>query len=78
MKSAFFIMKMWKIGNIGDHQIKKIDANPKEGYSNHDEAKNAMLELHKDGDWDLNQRGNTFTIMEVFTSLNCSINGRKK
>lgn len=66
MKSAYFIMQMWQTGNIGSHNIKKLDANPKEGYINYEEAKSAMLRLRKDGDWDLKQRGYSFSIMKLF------------
>lgn len=66
MKSAYFIMQIWQTGNIGSHNIKKLDANHKEGYINYEEAKSAMLQLIKDGDWDLKQRGYSFSIMELF------------
>lgn len=66
MKSAYFIMQMWQTGNIGSHNIKKLDANPKEGYINYEEAKSAMLRLRKNDDWDLKQRGYSFSIMELF------------
>lgn len=65
MKSAYFIMQMWQTGSIS-HNIKKLDANQKEGYINYEEAKLAMLKLRKDGDWDLKQRGYSFSIMELF------------
>lgn len=32
MKSAYYIMQLWQTGNVGAHNIKKLDANPKEGF----------------------------------------------
>ena len=52
--------------SLKSHNIKKLDANPKEGYINYEEAKSAMLRLRKNYDWNLKQRGYSFSIMELF------------
>lgn len=66
MKSAFFIMQLWQTGNVGSHNIKKLKDNPKEGYGNYNEAKNAMLDLWEKDNWELKKGGYDFTIMELF------------
>lgn len=69
MKSAFFIMQMWQTGNIGSHNINKLNDNPKDGYASYEEAKAGMLKLHGGGNFPLNQsNGYTFCIMELFYS----------
>jgi len=66
MKSAFFIMQLWQTGNIRSHNIKKLGSNPKKGYQSYEEAKTGMLELLRNGDWELNESGYAFAIMELF------------
>ncbi|HSE56745.1 MAG TPA: RNA-binding protein [Candidatus Paceibacterota bacterium] len=66
MKSGFFIMKLWQTGNVGSCNIAKIKANPKKGYASDEEAKTAMKNLHKNGDWELTQSGYSFTVTELF------------
>jgi len=66
MKSAFFIMQMWQTGNVGSHNIKKLKDNPKNGYESYEDAKEAMLKLREDGNWELKKGGYDFSIMELY------------
>jgi hypothetical protein len=64
--TGFFIMKLWQTGNVGPHNIAKIEANPKKGYESYDVAKTAMTDLKEKKDWEVNSGMYTFTIMELF------------
>lgn len=66
MKSAFFIMQLWQTGNVGSNNIKKLKANPKEGYESYEDAKAGMLKLWAEDNWDLKKGGYDFAIMELF------------
>lgn len=66
MKSAFFIMQMWQTGNVGSHNIKKLKDNPKNGYERYEDAKEAMLTLWTEGNWELKKGGYDFSIMELY------------
>ena len=66
MKTGYFIMKMWKMGNAGSHNIKKIDSNPRGGYVSYDIAKENLEGLYHSGDWEVKEGGYTFAIMELF------------
>ena len=67
MKTGFFIMKLWQTGNVGSHNIGRINANPKDGYTSYDEAEAALLELKKT-DWEVREGGYDFTIMKLYWS----------
>jgi hypothetical protein len=66
MKSGFFIMQLWQTGNIGSHNIKKLDENPQNGYESYDKAKNAMLKLRQENNWELSHSQYIFCIIEIF------------
>jgi hypothetical protein len=66
MKSGFFIMQLWQTGNVGSHNIKKYKQNPKEGFSNYNGAKHAMLLLREQGEWEITKGDYDFAIMELF------------
>ena len=66
MKSGHFIMKLWQTGNIGEHNIDKLEKQPKDGYKSKKMAHTAMIKNKKEGDWELTEGGYTFTILELF------------
>ena len=45
MKHAWFIMKLWQMGNIGPHQIEKLEGQEKDGYNTSELAAEAMKEF---------------------------------
>lgn len=60
-------MKLWQTGNVGPHNINKLEGQAEEGYASHADAASAMLELKEKGNWELNQKiYRCFTIMELF------------
>lgn len=64
MKTAWYIMILRQIGNVGAHEIKKFNHQPKEGFKSKKEAEMALVEvINKDGDfftWD------SFTILQLW------------
>ncbi len=66
MKTGYFIMMLWQTGNVGSHNIKKMNINPKKGYPTYDAAKEDMIKLKEGGQWELNSSGHHFAIMELF------------
>ena len=66
MKHAWFIMKLWQMGNIGPHQIEKLEGQEKDGYNTSELAAEAMKELKKEMNWFLNEKGYSFTVMQLW------------
>lgn len=66
MKSGYFIMRLWQTGNVGSHNIERLDGQHKNGYSTYNQAKHAMIDMREEGNWELNHKGFNFTIMELF------------
>ena len=66
MKKAFFIVKMWQTGNIGGHNIKKIDLNPINGFETYEEAENFLLNPEYSNEWELKNARYSFAIMQIF------------
>lgn len=50
MKKTFYILILRQIGNIGAHEIKKIDEQPKEGFISEKAAEEHLKNLFKIGD----------------------------
>jgi hypothetical protein len=67
MKSAYFIMKLWEVGNIGlDYNISKIEEQKPAGYVSEEEAEKAMLKMKRNGNWELSEGDYDFTIMKLY------------
>lgn len=48
MSKAFFVLRLWQTGNIGPHNIAKIDGQPKEGFLIYRDAEKWLEEnIHK-------------------------------
>ena len=67
MKRAFFIMRLWRTGNIGSHEIKKIELNPVEGYKTYDEAVEALLNFYEAKVYEVSKSSkSTLSVMQIF------------
>lgn len=67
MKQSFFIMHVFKRGNIFDDLLlEKLKEQEKEGYISPEKAHWAMIDLKEKGNLALNQKGNTFTILPLW------------
>lgn len=70
MKQSFFIMHVFKRGNVlSDLHFEKLKDQEKDGYISQDKAFWAMTNLKEKGNHDLNQKGNTFTILPLWEVL---------
>lgn len=68
MKKNYFIMKMWRTGNIGSFNITKADNNPKEGFSNYDEAEQFMFDSFDNNVFEYSESNfYTFCIMKIYS-----------
>lgn len=69
MDRRFYIMKMWQTGNVGSHNIKKMDLNPKDGYLSRDMAEKALMDFYDAEEFEICYNVFTnFTILEVFST----------
>lgn len=59
-------MKLWHTGNVGPHNISKINHNPKKGHASREIAESSLKELYEKGVWEIKESGYTFTVMELF------------
>ena len=59
-------MELWETGDIGSHKIKKVEGQAESGYPSVDTAQGKMLELKKEGNWELNEGDYDFTIMQLY------------
>lgn len=66
-EERFFIMKLWQTGNIGSHNIAKLDANPKNGFENATLARKKLEALYEEGDWEVKEGDFEFTILPIFS-----------
>ncbi len=66
MKKRFFIMKYYLPGNIGPHRFEKINEQKEGGYIDYDAAFEAMNDLRKEGNYDLNNY-REFSIIEIIS-----------
>lgn len=69
MKKAFYILIMRQIGNVGAHEITKIEAQPKEGFVSEKAAEKHLKKLFDLGDYPFNKRNwECFVINKVYSS----------
>ncbi|MEK6880231.1 MAG: hypothetical protein AABY22_11510 [Nanoarchaeota archaeon] len=67
MKSAFYILIMRQIGNVGANEIVKIKDQPKEGFVSEKSARNHLSQLMKNGDYPFDRNWNLFMISELYS-----------
>lgn len=60
-------MKLWQTGNIGSHNIAKLEANPKKGFETASLARKKLEDLYKEGDWEVVEGDYEFTILPIFS-----------
>jgi len=68
MKKAFYILILRQIGNVGAHEIKKIDDQPKDGFVSEKAAEEHLKKLFKIGDYPFNKNNwESFMIDKLYT-----------
>jgi hypothetical protein len=67
MISSYYILILRQIGNIGAHEIKKIDNQPKEGFDSENDAEKHLNKLIKEGEYPFDSRwGNNCIISKIY------------
>lgn len=67
MVSSYYILILRQIGNIGAHEIKKIDNQPEEGFLSEKDAENHLGKLIKEGNYPFDSRwGNDCMISKIY------------
>lgn len=66
IKEAFFIMRLWQTGNVGSHNIAKIEGQKQFGYRTYEEAEKDIPHLLKAENWDIHNY--PVTIMKIYNA----------
>jgi len=65
MKQNFYILEMWQTGNIGSHNVKKCDSQPKDGFKTYELAEEWLFEnINK-----ITPLWETFIISKVYSKI---------
>ena len=67
-KKGYFILMLSQIGNVGAHQVQKIDDQPKEGFSTAKEAEDELKKLLKTGKYPYD-RWYSFTVSKLYYNV---------
>ena len=66
MKKKIYIYQLFQQGNIGTHQIEKIDEQPDDGFENYSQATRHLEKLFKMDKYPFGSIKFNFTILEVY------------
>lgn len=67
MVSSYYILILRQIGNIGAHEIKKIDNQPEEGFLSEKDAENYLSKLIKEANYPFDTRwGHNYMISKLY------------
>ena len=66
MESAYYIVILRQIGNIGPNEITKIGDQPKEGFENEAQAEKHMFELSKSKKYPFDRGWHSYSIMKLY------------